>query len=186
MERFTFTDLPLDGLKKVERRVLADQRGFLSRLFCADSLAAAGWPGAIAQINHARTEVPGTVRGLHYQKAPHLEAKLVSCIRGRVWDVVVDMRESSPTFLCWHAETLSAANHTALLIPEGFAHGFQCLEPSSELLYCHSTAYAPEAETGLHPMDCALAIPWPLEVKSLSARDAGFPSIRDTQTDLHS
>lgn len=178
MSRFAVTDLPLVGLKLIARQRLGDSRGFLSRLFCADELAAAGWVKPIVQINHTHTAKCGTVRGMHFQRPPHAEMKLVSCIRGEVWDVAVDVRAGSPTFLQWHAERLSAENGRALLIPEGFAHGFQTLSDDVELLYCHSAAYAAEAEAGLNSRDRCLAIAWPLPVAELSARDAGHPLIR--------
>lgn len=178
MSRFTVTELPLAGLKRVERRKLGDSRGFLSRLFCADELAAAGWERPIAQINHTFTGRRGAVRGLHYQRPPHAEMKLVNCLRGEVWDVAVDLRAGSPTFLRWHAERLSAENACALLIPEGFAHGFQALSDDVELLYCHSAAYVADAEAGLHPADSALEIAWPLPVAELSARDSQHPLLR--------
>ena len=177
MSRFTVTDSPLRGLKLVERQRLGDSRGFLSRLFCAEELAGAGWIKPIAQINHTCTAKRGTVRGMHFQRPPCAEMKLVSCIRGEVWDVAVDVRADSPTFLHWHAEQLSADNGRALLIPEGFAHGFQTLTEAVELLYCHSAAYAPNAEIGLHPQDMRLAIAWPLAIREISARDAGHPLI---------
>jgi dTDP-4-dehydrorhamnose 3,5-epimerase len=177
MTRLTVTDLPLAGLKRIERRRLGDQRGFLARVFCAEELAVAGWVKPIAQINHTYTAKQGTVRGMHFQRPPHAEMKLVSCIRGEVWDVAVDVRAGSPTFLRWHAERLSANNRQALLIPEGFAHGFQALTDDVELLYCHSATYSPGAETGLNPQDARLAIIWPLAIAELSARDAGHPSI---------
>jgi len=177
MSRFTITDLPLPGLKLVERQRIGDGRGFLSRLFCAEELTAAGWFKPIAQINHTCTAKRGTVRGMHFQRPPHSEMKLVSCIRGEVWDVAVDVRSGSPTFLRWHAERLSAENGRALLIPEGFAHGFQALTDDVELLYCHSAAYAAEAEVGLNPRDGRLAIAWPLAITELSARDACHPLV---------
>lgn len=185
MSRLTCTPLPLAGLTLVQRQPLMDARGFFERLFCAQELAACGWSGPIAQINHSLTRAPGSVRGLHYQKAPHAEAKLVSCLRGAVWDVAVDLRPASPTYLRWHAQELSAENARALLIPEGFAHGFQALSADAELLYCHSSAHAPGFEAGLHPLDAQLAIAWPLPVAGLSARDAGLPGVdgllRDAQ-----
>lgn len=173
MDSFTVTELPLHGLKLVERKRVGDSRGSLSRLFCAEELAAAGWVNPIAQVNHSCTAKRGTVRGLHYQLTPHSEMKLVSCLRGEVWDVAVDVRANSPTFLCWHAEHLSAINGRALLIPEGFAHGLQALCDDVEMLYCHSVAYAADAESGLNPRDTRLAITWPLEITELSVRDAG-------------
>lgn len=177
MSRFTITDLPMAGLKRVQRQRLGDSRGFLARLFCADELAAAGWTQPIVQINHTFTAKQGTVRGMHFQRPPNAEMKLVSCIRGEVWDVAVDLRVGSPTFLHWHAERLSAENGCALLIPEGFAHGFQALTDDVELLYCHSAAYAAQAEGGLNPNDPRLGIAWPLAIAELSARDAGHALI---------
>jgi dTDP-4-dehydrorhamnose 3,5-epimerase len=179
MSRFELQSTPLAGLWVVQRQRLGDARGFLQRLFCADELATAGWTGPIAQINHTHTAEPGTVRGLHFQRPPHAEMKLVSCIRGAVWDVAVDLRPDSPTYLRWHAEPLSADNQRALLIPPGFAHGFQALEADVEMLYCHSQAYAPQSEAGLHPQDPRLAIAWPLPVRGLSARDASHSALDD-------
>jgi len=177
MNRFAVSDLPLEGLKLIERQRIGDSRGFLSRLFCAEELAAAGWVKPIVQINHTHTSLLGTVRGMHFQRPPHAEMKLVNCIRGEVWDVAVDLRTDSPTLLHWHAERLSADNGRALLIPEGFAHGFQALTDDVELLYCHSAAYNSSADAGLNPLDARLAITWPLAISELSARDAAHPLI---------
>lgn len=185
MNRFIVNDLPLPGLKLVTRQRIGDSRGFLSRLFCAEELATAGWVKPIAQVNHTFTAMRGTVRGMHFQHPPHAEMKLVNCIRGEVWDVAVDVRAGSPTFLHWHAEHLSADNGRALLIPEGFAHGFQALADDVELLYCHSDAYNASTEAGLNPLDARLAITWPLPISELSARDkshslieTGFEGVR--------
>ncbi len=177
MSRLTITDLPLAGLKLVERLSLGDSRGFLSRVFCAEELAPAGWRKPIAQANHTFTARRGTVRGMHFQLPPHTEMKLVSCLRGRVWDVAVDLRAGSGTILNWYAEELSVNNQRALLIPEGFAHGFQALTDDLELLYCHSAAYHDEAQGGLNPRDPKLAIEWPLEITELSDMDAQHPMI---------
>jgi dTDP-4-dehydrorhamnose 3,5-epimerase len=177
MSRFTVTDLPLAGLKRVERQRQGDSRGFLARVFCADELTAAGWVKPIAQINHTYTAKQGTVRGMHFQRPPRAEMKLVSCMRGEVWDVAVDLRLGSPTFLRWHAERLSAENGCALVIPEGFAHGFQTMTDDVELLYCHSEVYAAQAEGGLNPNDPRLGITWPLAITELSARDVGHALI---------
>lgn len=179
MNRFTIADLPLAGLKRVERQRIGDSRGYLSRVFCADELAAAGWIKPVAQINRAYTAKYATVRGMHFQRPPHAEMKLVSCIRGKIWDVAVDVRANSPTFLHWHAECLSPDNDRSLLIPEGFAHGFQALTDNVELLYCHSAAYSQSAEAGLSPRDARLAIAWPLPITELSCRDAGHPLIEN-------
>lgn len=177
MTRFTTTDLPLAGLKLIERKRLGDDRGFLSRLFCSVELAVAGWQKPIAQINQTYTSQSGTVRGLHYQRPPHTEMKLVSCTRGKVWDVVVDLRFGSPTFMQWHAQILSEDNGHALLIPEGLAHGFQTMINDCELLYMHTEVYSPEAEAALRFNEERLAITWPLPISEISARDLAHPSL---------
>jgi dTDP-4-dehydrorhamnose 3,5-epimerase len=163
----------------IERLPLADARGFLERVYCATDLAAAGFEQPIAQINHSLTRSVGSVRGLHYQRPPHAESKLVSCLAGSVFDVAVDLRRRSPTFLAWHAEVLSAVNHRSLLIPEGCAHGFQVLEPDTELLYLHTAAFAPDAEGALNVRDPRLAIEWPVTITGLSDRDAAHPFIAE-------
>jgi dTDP-4-dehydrorhamnose 3,5-epimerase len=177
VKRLTATDLAISGLKRVERQQLGDARGFLSRLFCADELVEAGWTGAVAQINQTLTRRRGVVRGMHFQYPPHAEIKLVSCLRGVVFDVAVDLRKGSPTFLRWHAEELSVENRLALLIPAGFAHGFQALSDDCELLYVHSAPYVAAAEGGLSPRDSRLAIKWPLAIAEISERDAGHPAV---------
>ena len=177
MTRFTITDLPLSGLKLIERQRHGDQRGFLSRIFCSGELALAGLQKPIVQINHTFTAQTGTVRGLHYQRPPHAEMKLVSCIHGKVWDVAVDLRFNSPTFMHWQSQILSADNNYALLIPEGFAHGFQTLTDDCELLYFHTEAYYPQAEVGLRYNEELLAITWPLPVSEISLRDKAHPPL---------
>ena len=171
MKRLDVDDTPIAGLKRVTRNRLADARGFFSRIFCADELREAGWDAPVAQINHTMTAQRGSVRGLHFQRAPKAEKKLVHCLRGEVWDVAVDLRHGSPTFLRWHAERLSADNGVALLIPEGFAHGFQALADDVEMLYVHSVAYSAADEGGVHPREARLAIDWPLPIARLSPRD---------------
>lgn len=177
MSRFTITDTGIEGLKAIERQRIGDARGFLSRLFCADELAAAGWHKPIAQINQTLTQRRGTVRGMHFQLPPHAEMKLVTCLRGAVWDVGLDLRAGSPTFLQWRAVELSALNGHALLIPEGCAHGFQALTDECELLYLHTAAYAPQAEAGFNAQDSALAIAWPLPITEMSERDRQHPAL---------
>lgn len=177
MGRFVVADTPLGGLKVISRTPITDSRGSFSRVFCREELADAGWRKPIAQINLSYTARRGTIRGLHFQRPPQAEMKLVSCIRGAVWDVAVDVRAGSPTFLQWHAEQLSADNGRSLLIPEGFAHGFQALTDHVELVYCHSASYAPQAETGLWPFDAMVAVPWPSVPTDMSERDASFPRI---------
>lgn len=177
MNRFSLSETPLAGLMIVERTRLGDARGSFARIFCADELASTGWHGPIAQINESFTATEGTLRGMHFQHPPHAETKLVSCVRGAVWDVAIDLRMGSPTFLRWHAEILSASNNRAFLIPEGFAHGFQTLTEDVELIYIHSAAHAPHAEGGLNPLDPRLAIPWPKPLAEISVRDQSFPFI---------
>ena len=184
MNRFTLNSTPLAGLVTVQRQPLVDSRGFLARMFCAEELAPAGWTWPIAQINHTHTARCGTVRGLHFQHPPAAEAKLVSCLRGAVWDVAVDLRAGSPTFLQWFGTELSAANHRALLIPPGFAHGFQALADDCEMLYLHSAPHAPASEGGLDALDPRLAIAWPLPVAERSPRDAEHPLLAPGFTGL--
>jgi len=180
MTELRLLELPLPGLFCLQHRVHEDERGRFARLFCEGSLAAYGQPFHIRQINHSRTAAKGTVRGLHYQRPPQAEAKLITCLRGAVWDVAVDIRRGSPTFLHWHAERLEAGDGRSLLLPPGFAHGFQALSDEAELLYLHSADYAPEHEGGLAVGDPRLAIAWPLPVINLSARDAAHPRLDDS------
>ena len=172
MDWFETRSTPLAGLAVVQRRAREDSRGFFSRFYCANELSAAGFALPVVQINHTRTLRRGAVRGLHFQRPPHAEDKFVSCLRGEVFDVAVDLRRDSPTFLRWHGEVLSADNRASLMIPQGFAHGFQTLADDCELLYLHSRAYEPEAEGALHVSDPALAITWPLPIAEMSERDA--------------
>ena len=175
MSRLIVKNLPIEGLKLVERQPIGDNRGFFSRVFCAKELALCGWHQPVAQINHSFTAEKGTVRGLHFQHSPYAEIKLVTCLHGEVWDVVVDLRAHSSTFLKWHAVHLSAQNNYALLIPKGIAHGFQTLTENVQLLYCHSVAYQAKAEAGLNIADPRVAIKWPLPVSECSQRDQSFP-----------
>lgn len=165
------------GVFVAETSPFQDKRGAFKRLFCARELVDAVGDRHIEQINHSRTVEVGAVRGLHFQRAPHAELKMVRCLRGRVWDVAVDLREGSSTFLQWHAQELSGVNGLMLVIPEGCAHGFQVLEPDSELLYLHTASYTPSAEGGIRFDDPALNIPWPLPVADLSERDKAHPLI---------
>lgn len=169
------TSLP--GLKVVQTTPFLDSRGAFARWFCERELAEIIGDHQIVQINHSKTVAGGAVRGLHFQKPPHSEMKLVRCIKGRVWDVAVDLRKGSPTCLKWHAEELTPANARMMAIPEGFAHGFQVLEPESELLYLHTAFYAPEFEGGLRFNDPVLDISWPMPVTDVSVRDQSHPII---------
>lgn len=177
MSRFDFIPTPLVGLMLVQRKAIEDHRGFLSRFYCAEEFRAAGITKPIAQINHTLTRKKGAVRGLHFQHPPHAEAKLVSCLKGEILDVAVDLRRDSPTFLHWHGEILSAANRRSLLIPEGYAHGFQTLTGDCELIYLHTADYHPKAEGALNVVDPRLGIAWPLPLDDLSERDRNLPFI---------
>lgn len=170
--RLTLSSTALPGVLRVDSTRLEDTRGSFLRLFCEYELATLLAPRHAVQVNLSETRRRGAVRGMHWQRHPHGEMKLVRCLRGEAWDVAVDLRRDSPTFLRWHAERLSASNARALLIPEGFAHGFQALCDDVQMLYCHTEPYWPEAEAGLHPQDPRLAIDWPLPVTDLSPRDA--------------
>lgn len=176
-ERFRINDTPIAGLKSVDRLRLGDERGFLSRMYCADALRAAGLIEPIAQINHTLTLHCGAIRGMHFQLPPYAEDKFISVVRGEVFDVAVDLRRHSPTFLQWHGEILSAENSRSLLIPKGFAHGFQTLTDGCELIYFHTASYRSEAERGVSPFDPTLSIDWPLEVTDISDRDRSHPPL---------
>lgn len=168
---------PIAGVFVAETKAFQDNRGAFARLFCETELAGAIGERRIEQINHSLTSAVGAIRGLHFQQAPHAEMKMVRCLKGRVWDVALDLRKGSPTFLQWHAQELSAANALMLVIPEGCAHGFQVLEPNSELLYLHTASYTPSAEGGVRFNDPALSVPWPLPAVDVSERDQNHPLI---------
>jgi len=171
----------LNGVFELRAQPFADHRGaFLNAFRAQEPAFMASWVDrGIAQVNFSRTEAVGTIRGLHLQADPHSEAKLVRCMRGRVWDVAVDLRTDSNTYGQWHALELSPHQGNAMLIPEGCAHGFQVLEPGSELLYLHSGAWVPEAEIGVRWDDPTLAIAWPLPSAGLSDRDLNLPLLAD-------
>lgn len=173
----------ISGVHELIGQHFSDHRGaFLNAFRSQEPAFAQAWGAReIAQVNISFTEAVGTVRGLHLQAPPHSEAKLVRCLRGRVWDIAVDLRCSSPTQGRWHAVELSPGAANAMLIPEGFAHGFQVLEPGSELLYLHSGAWAPEAETGVRFDDPQLAISWPLPPLGLSERDLALPLLKSME-----
>lgn len=177
MARLDFFNTPLAGLMLVQRKPIEDARGFLSRFYCVEEFRYAGMNEPISQINHTFTRQKGAVRGLHYQKPPHAENKIVSCLRGEVFDVAVDLRKNSPTFLHWHGEILSAQNHRSMLVPEGFAHGFQALTEDCELIYLHTVPYVQKAEAALNVTDTRLGIIWPLAIAELSDRDRSHPMI---------
>jgi dTDP-4-dehydrorhamnose 3,5-epimerase len=167
------------GVVVIEMNPFTDNRGAFTRLFCAAELEDVIGARRIVQINHSRTNAVAAVRGLHYQRPPHAEMKLITCLNGRVWDIALDLRAGSRTFLQWHAEELTPSNSRMIVIPEGCAHGFQVLEPGSELLYFHTAFYNSESEGGVRPTDPRLEIPWPLSISDLSQRDRNHPLLTD-------
>lgn len=169
---------PLEGVLIIESTPFRDHRGFFTRLYCENELAAILGNRKIVQINLSSTCLAGALRGLHFQVPPQAEMKLVRCLKGRVWDVVVDLRQSSDTFLQWHAEEITSANNIMVIIPEGCAHGFQVLEPGSELLYLHTNFYNPEYEAGIPYNDPMLNIPWPVAITDISKRDSFHPALK--------
>lgn len=168
---------PIPDLMVVETTPHSDARGAFARLYCEHELTECVGSRHIVQINHSKTSAAGAVRGMHFQRPPHAEVKMVRCLKGRAWDVAVDLRSRSPTFLHWHAEVLTSENARMMVIPEGFAHGFQVLEAETELLYLHTAVYTPDAEGGLRHDDPRLGIDWPLPVTDLSLRDTSFPLV---------
>lgn len=170
---------PLAGVFEAHTDARRDERGRFARLFCTEDLAAAHRGRPIVQINHSITRQAGAIRGMHYQRPPAAEGKWVRCLKGRVFDVAVDLRRGSPTFLKWHAVELDGGRMNAIFIPEGCAHGFQVLEPDSELLYLHTAAYTPALEGGLRFDDPRVGIAWPLDVTEISERDRSHPLLDD-------
>ena len=165
------------GAVVVETARKADARGTFTRLFCANELQDVIGDRRIVQINHSYSRLRGTVRGLHYQRPPHAEMKFVQCLRGSAWDVIVDLRRGSPTFLNWRSEELSPDNARVVVVPEGCAHGFQTLQPDTELLYLHTEFFDPNADAGIVPTDPRLGIQWPLDIEAISEKDASLPGV---------
>ncbi len=174
-DRITIEETILPGLMILKRHPVGDERGSLQRLYCKDLLEKYAVTESIAQINLTMTHRQGAVRGMHFQYPPFSEIKIVTCLRGRVFDVAVDLRANSPTFLQWYGTILSPEEMNSFVIPEGFAHGFQALLPDSELLYLHTAAYHRAAEGGISPTDPCLNISWPLDITEMSDRDKSHP-----------
>lgn len=170
--RFDIDETRLSGVFLLQRKPREDERGWLERMYCATDLAEVLGTRAIVQANRTLTLKKATVRGMHFQVQPSAEAKIVSCLRGTIFDVAVDVRRDSPSLLQWHGEVLSAQNRRSLFIPEGCAHGFQAIEHDCEVLYFTTAAYDPSAERGIHPLDARVGIAWPLAAEHLSERDA--------------
>lgn len=168
---------PLNGLFEIRTTKVGDARGQFSRLFCETDFANIRPHLHFTQINLSETRQRGSIRGMHYQTPPAAEAKLIRCLRGKVFDVAVDVRAGSPTFLRWHALELSDDNDCAVFIPEGFAHGFQALTDDVQLLYLHTAPWTPACEAGLRHDDPRLGIAWPLPVGMISDKDRGYQLI---------
>jgi dTDP-4-dehydrorhamnose 3,5-epimerase len=172
------TETPLAGAYLIDPAPIADDRGFFAYAFRADEFAGRGLVGTISQINLSHTRERGTLRGLHFQVAPHEEAKTVRCIRGAAYDVIVDLRPESPTRCRWFAVELSADNHRAIYVPPGFAHGFQTLTDDVEVLYLVSAYFTPSHYRGVRWNDPAFRIEWPLPPVRMHERDRSYPDFR--------
>jgi len=174
--KFKETSLPGNYLIDLDLR--EDERGFFARYFCEKEFSNAGLNTRWLQINNSMSCDVGTMRGLHFQRPPHAEVKLVRCLRGAIWDVVVDLREASETFGKWFGATLSDQNRTMMYVPKGFAHGFISLEPDTEMLYLVSDFYAPESEGTLIWNDPDVDIQWSIEPQVISDKDLKGESIK--------
>ena len=170
-----FRETPLEGVAVVELDRHEDERGFFARSFCENEFSAHGLASRFVQCNVSFNKRKGTLRGMHYQEAPHEEDKLVRCTMGAVYDVVVDIRAHSPTYLKWFGAELSAESRTALFIPRGFAHGFQTLADNSEVLYQMSEFFDPASVRGIRWDDPAIAIHWPSSELVISEKDRAYP-----------
>ena len=166
-----FKETPLKGSYEINLEPHIDERGWFARTFCKDEFKSIGHIKEWVQLNHSYTKQKGTIRGMHYQKPPNGEIKLVRCIAGAVFDVIIDLRKNSPTFLKYFGIELSSANKKMIYIPEGFAHGFQTLTDECELIYHHTQTYTPNAEGGIKYNETKIAINWPLTVLHISERD---------------
>ena len=174
-----FNKTKIKGLYITELEPFSDNRGFFVRAYCNKELEEVNIEKPIKQINHSLTSTVGSIRGMHYQNYPYLEIKMVRCISGEVFDVAVDLRKDSDTFLQWHGEYLSAENSKMMIIPEGFAHGFQVIKPNSEMLYFHTESYAQDSESGVIYNDKKIGIKWPIEVTDISDRDLKHETITE-------
>lgn len=170
-----FIETKLDGAYLIEPERLEDERGFFARTFCQREFEKHGLNFRIVQCNISHNKKKGTLRGMHYQVAPYEEAKLVSCIRGAIYDVIVDLRPDSSTYCQWFAVELSAENYKILYVPKCFAHGFQTLEEDTEVFYQMSEFYHPECALSVRWDDQAFGIEWPLKVEIISEKDKNYP-----------
>lgn len=174
-----FTETPIAGAFLIDIEPVEDERGFFARTFDAGKLRRRGLQPHVEQCSISYNRRKGTVRGMHYQRSPHAETKLVRCTQGAVYDVVIDLRPASPSFRQWFAAELTAHNHRMLYVPEGLAHGFQTLEDDTEVSYQISEAWQPGAAAGVRWNDPAFAIRWPLEVTVIAERDRTYPDFSE-------
>ena len=174
-----FSPLPLSGAYQVDLEKREDERGFFARQFCEQEFASKGLNTDWVQMNISHSTQAGTVRGMHFQRPPEAEIKMIRCLKGAIFDVIVDLRQDSESYGEWYGAELSSDNRSLFYIPKGFAHGFQTLEPETELLYWHSAAYSPKCEGGLNPQCETLKIKWPLAVTEISNRDIDFPNLNE-------
>ncbi len=170
-----FRPTELAGVRLIDLEPVDDERGFFARTFCVRELAAEGLETGYVQHSISYTTRAGSLRGMHFQRAPHEEVKLLRCIRGAIHDVLIDIRPNSPTFMKWEAYELTAVNRRQLYVPAGLAHGFQTLAPDTEVSYLISAFYAPGAAAGIRHDDPSFAISWPLPVADISAKDRNWP-----------
>ena len=155
-----------------------DERGFFARAWCRKEFASRGISSELAQANLSFSQRAGTFRGMHFQRAPHEEMKMVRCLHGAIFDVVLDLRPDSPTYCQWHGEEINSDNRRMMVVPEGCAHGFQTLVDNTEILYLVSEAYAPESESGVRWDDPTFDIKWPLSASEMSERDSSYPNFK--------
>lgn len=172
-----FTKTPIESAYLIDLQKREDERGFFSRVFCQKEFEQLGLETKFVQVNNSLSVLPGTLRGLHYQKAPKEEVKIVRCIRGALFDVIVDIRENSPTYGKWFGEELTAENRRMMYVPKGFAHGFISLQPNTELVYFVSEYYSPEHERGIRWDDPNINIAWPREPSVISDKDRNLPHL---------
>jgi dTDP-4-dehydrorhamnose 3,5-epimerase len=170
-----FQETPLSGAYLIELEPVGDPRGFFARAWCAREFSEQGLDPGTVQCNLSFNHQRGTLRGMHYQIPPHAETKLVRCIRGSIYDVIIDLRPESPTYTHWFGAELSADNRSMLYIPKGFAHGYQTMEDNTEVFYQVSEFYRPGSEGGVRWNDPRFGIEWPLEVSVISAKDQALP-----------
>jgi dTDP-4-dehydrorhamnose 3,5-epimerase len=180
MNRFEKIKTPIKDLFVIKNSRIGDDRGYISRLFCADIFENYGWFMPLIQVNFTKTFKKGTVRGFHFQHYPFEEFKLVRCLSGQVYDVALDLRQGSDTFLQTNAQILTSENNTNFLIPPGVAHGFQSLTDNAQLLYFHSKQYSPDHEGGVNPLDPRIGFSWPENISKISKKDSERKYLSDS------